>query len=434
VNISIIGSGYVGLVSGACFSELGHNVLCVDKDVDKVEMLKRGEIPIYEPGLEPIVKANYRDGRLSFTENIEEGVAHGAIIFIAVDTPSKSSGEADLSYVEEVSRQIAQHLKEYRIIVEKSTVPVQTGEWVMKTIKETVAEGVEFDVASNPEFLREGTAVEDYFNPPYTLIGAAESRTIGIMKDIYRDIDAEIHVTQVKNAEFIKYVNNSWHAVKVAFANEVGTVCKSMGLDSHEVMKLFFMDKKLNLSSCYLMPGFAFGGSCLPKDLKALNYYAHHNHISTPLISSVMQSNQQHIMNALNLIYESGKKRVGLIGLSFKSGTDDLRESPMLLMAEQLIGKGYELMINDCWITLSQLNGANKTFLHQHVPHIAKLLYADNQLDDIREFSDVLVIGRSDGEIPDKLHPSKNPGKMIIDLVRIDPALTSADNYYGICW
>lgn len=438
-HISIYGAGYVGCVSAGCLWKLGHQITLIDIDTFKIDTINQGRAPIIEPQLNELIKQGVGCGRIKATAEGKSAICNSDVTFICVGTPGNRQGDLNHDSIYTVAKEIGnalRHKEGYHVVAIRSTVIAGTVEKCARIIERLSLKkaGVHFGICSNPEFLREGTAVDDYFNPPFTLIGSKDDRTIEIMVNIYLKINAKVRLTDVKNAEFIKYVNNSWHAMKVAFANEVGTVCKSLGLDSHQVMELFFLDKKLNLSSSYLTPGFAFGGSCLPKDLKALHYCAYRKHLNTPLINSVIQSNQQHIMNALDMIYASGKKKIGLFGLSFKPGTDDLRESPMLLMAEQLIGKGYQLMINDCYMNLSQLNGANKTYLDQHIPHIAKLLCNSNRLDEILDFSDVLVIGRLDHEIRDKLHPSKNPEKVIIDLVRIDPFLTTNENYRGICW
>lgn len=439
-HISIYGAGYVGCVSAGCLWKLGHRITLIEIEPHKIEAINHGLAPIAEPGLDELIQQGVRCGEISATLDGKSAICNSDVTFVCVGTPGTRQGDLNHDGIYAVAQEIGNALRDkqgYLVVAIRSTVLSGTVEKCVSIIEELSGKksGVHFGICANPEFLREGTAVDDYFNPPFTLIGSKDNRTIEIMKDIYQNINAQIRITDVNNAEFIKYVNNSWHALKVAFANEVGTVCKSLGLDSHRIMELFFLDKKLNLSSSYLTPGFAFGGSCLPKDLKALNYYAHQNHLNTPLINSVIQSNHQHIMNALDMVYTSGKKKVGMLGLSFKPGTDDLRESPLVLMAEQLIGKGYKLMINDSYMSLSQLNGANKIYLNRHIPHIAKFLCDSNGgLDDILNFSDVLVVGRLDPEIRERLHPSKNPGKIIIDLVRIDPVLTTEQNYCGICW
>jgi GDP-mannose 6-dehydrogenase len=438
-NISIYGAGYVGCVSAGCLWKLGHQITLVEIEPHKIDDINHGRVPIIEPKLDELIMQGVACNQIVATSDSRSAIYNSDVTFVCVGTPGNKQGDLNHNSIYAVAKEIGNALrykKDYHVVAIRSTVMSGTVERCARIIERLSLKklGIHFGICSNPEFLREGTAVNDYLNPPFTLIGATDNRTIETMKDIYQNISSEIHITDVKNAEFIKYVNNSWHAVKVAFANEVGMICKSLGLDSHQIMEFFLLDKKLNLSSSYLTPGFAFGGSCLPQDLKALNYCAHRNHLNTPLIRSVINSNQQHIMNALDLIYASGKRKIGILGLSFKPGTDDLRESPMLLMAEQLIGKGYQLMINDGLMCLSQLNGSNEKFLNQHIPHIAKLLCRNNQLDEIREFSDVLVIGRLDHAIREKLHPSKNPGKVIIDLVRIDASLTTKDNYCGICW
>jgi len=349
MKISIIGSGYVGLVSGACFAELGHNVVCVDKDVEKVEMLKRGEIPIYEPGLEQIVKANYRDGRLSFTTSMEEGVEHGSIIFIAVDTPSKTTGEADLSYVEEVSRQIARYLKEYRIIVEKSTVPVQTGEWVMKTIKETVAEGVEFDVASNPEFLREGTAIDDFLRPDRVIIGVTSDRAASMLVKLYEPLNAPLLITDIRSAELIKHSANAYLAMKISFINSIANICDIVGADVVKVARGIGLDKRIGMH--FLQPGVGYGGSCFPKDVSAFINISDQVGYDFKILRAVQDVNREQqkvpiakLVKALGTLRE---KTIAVLGLTFKPDTDDLRNAPSLCIIRDLREHGAMVRVYD---------------------------------------------------------------------------------------
>jgi UDPglucose 6-dehydrogenase len=349
MDISIIGSGYVGLVSGACFAELGHNVMCIDKDEKKVEMLNNDIIPIYEPGLENLVKTNKREKRLSFSTSIEEGIRHGKIIFVAVDTPAKSSGEADLSYVEEVARQIACHLKEYRLIVEKSTVPVQTGEWVVKTIKESVCPGVEFDVASNPEFLREGTAIDDFLRPDRVIIGVTSDRAASLLVQLYEPLNAPLLITDIKSAELIKHAANAYLAMKISFINSIANICDIVGADVLRVARGIGLDKRIGMH--FLSPGVGYGGSCFPKDVSAFINIADQLGYDFRILKAVQEVNyEQHKLPARKLKEALGDlkdKVICVLGLAFKPETDDLRNAPALSIIKSLHKEGATIRAYD---------------------------------------------------------------------------------------
>jgi len=349
MDISIIGTGYVGLVSGVCFAELGHNVMCIDNNKAKVEMLLNDVIPIYEPGLEELVKANRREKRLSFSTDIKDGVEHGKIIFIAVDTPSKPNGEADLSFVEEVSRQIAGHLKEYRLIVEKSTVPVQTGEWVMKTIKETVQPGVEFDVASNPEFLREGTAINDFLKPDRVIIGVTSDRAASLLVKLYEPLNAPLLITDIRSAELIKHSANAFLAVKISFINSIANICDIVGADVAKVARGIGLDKRIGMH--FLNAGVGYGGSCFPKDVSAFINISDHIGYDFKILKSIQEVNyEQHKVPVDKLKKALGDlkgRKIAMLGLTFKPDTDDLRNAPSLAIVKLLQQEGAEVRAYD---------------------------------------------------------------------------------------
>lgn len=349
MDISIVGTGYVGLVSGVCFAELGHNVMCIDNNKDKVEMLRNDVIPIYEPGLEELVKANKREKRLSFSTDIKEGVEHGKIIFIAVDTPSKSTGEADLSYVEEVSRQIACHLREYRLIVEKSTVPVQTGEWVMKTIQETIKPGVEFDVASNPEFLREGTAINDFLKPDRVILGVTSDRASSLLVKLYEPLNAPLLITDIRSAELIKHSANAFLAVKISFINSIANICDIVGADVAKVARGIGLDKRIGMD--FLNAGVGYGGSCFPKDVSAFINISDQVGYDFKILKAIQEVNfDQHKVVVSKLKKSLGDlsgKKIAVLGLTFKPDTDDLRNAPSLTIVRQLREEGAEVHVYD---------------------------------------------------------------------------------------
>lgn len=349
MDISIVGTGYVGLVSGVCFAELGHNVMCIDNNKDKVEMLRNDVIPIYEPGLEELVKANKREKRLSFSTDIKEGVEHGKIIFIAVDTPSKSNGEADLSYVEEVSRQIACHLREYRLIVEKSTVPVQTGEWVMKTIQETIKPGVEFDVASNPEFLREGTAINDFLKPDRVILGVTSDRAASLLVKLYEPLNAPLLITDIRSAELIKHSANAFLAVKISFINSIANICDIVGADVAKVARGIGLDKRIGMH--FLNAGVGYGGSCFPKDVSAFINISDQVGYDFKILKAIQEVNfDQHKVVVSKLKKSLGDlsgKKIAVLGLTFKPDTDDLRNAPSLTIVRQLREEGAEVHVYD---------------------------------------------------------------------------------------
>jgi GDP-mannose 6-dehydrogenase len=438
MNVSVFGLGYVGSVSAAAFAADGHGVVGVDVNPDKVASLNGGRSPIVEKGLDESIRDNVANGRLRATTSTTEAIGATDVSLICVGTPSRRNGSLDLSYLERVCEQIGEALKEkdtYHVVVVRSTVlPGTTHGVVIPALERTSGKkyGSGFGVTVNPEFLREGTALHDFRNPPMTLVGHNYASDAQPTEALYAKVDAPLVTTTIRTAEMIKYASNTWHALKVCFANEVGNLCKRLDIDSHEVMDIFCRDEKLNLSSYYMKPGFAFGGSCLPKDVRAMQYRAKEVDLEMPVIQSILGSNQLQIRHAIDMVVETGRKRVGLLGFSFKAGTDDLRESPIVILAEALLGKGYQLCIYDRNVSLARLVGANRDYINTQIPHLSSLL-ADS-IDDVLNQSDVIVVGNGAPEFAEALTRTR-PDQIIIDLVRLraDRSAISGD-YRGICW
>ena len=438
MNVSVFGLGYVGSVSAACFAEDGHTVIGVDVADAKVQSINEGRSPIVEKGLEELIKSNAANGRLRATTSTADAVRDTDISLICVGTPSRKNGSLDLTYLERVAEQIGSALKSkdsYHVVVVRSTVlPGTTHDIVIPALERTSGKqyGTGFGVTVNPEFLREGTAIHDFRNPPLTLVGHNYQSDANPTKALYARVDAPIETTTIRTAEMMKYASNTWHALKVTFANEIGNVCKRVGIDSHEVMSIFCKDEKLNLSSYYMKPGFAFGGSCLPKDVRALQYRAKEVDLEMPVIGSILASNQLQIQHAIDEIVDTGRKRIGLLGFSFKAGTDDLRESPIVILAEALLGKGISLCIYDKNVSLAKLVGANKEYIEKQIPHLSSLLC--NTIDEVIDQSEVIVVGNQAPEFVDAVKQCR-ADQIVIDLVRLPiyGASIQAD-YRGICW
>lgn len=436
MNISIFGLGYVGCVGLGCLSEAGHKIIGVDVDPIKVNLVNNGKATIVEKDIDELIKKNFDGGLISATSNSNEAIENSEVAIICVGTPNDQYGHLDMTHIHTVAHELGRALKsldKFLTVAIRSTVMPETNKQICDIIslESNKIMGEDFAVVSNPEFLREGSAVNDFFNPPYTVIASDSQKGIDVMKEVYRDVNAEVIVSDIGSAELIKFVNNSYHGLKVVFANEIGRICKSLEVDSRILMDLFVRDKILNISPYYFKPGFAYGGSCLPKDLKALNSIAHEKFISLPVLSSIEESNQIHIQHALDMIVNQNKRKIGFYGLSFKSGTDDLRFSPALEIAERLLGKGYEIKIYDKNINLSQLMGKNKDYIYKKLPHINKLL-----VDDITKLEDeieILVIVNKDEDLDTFL--SKDLSNLIvIDLVGIKSKEFNFNGYDGICW
>ncbi len=438
MRVSIFGLGYVGCVSAASLAAEGHEIVGVDVNPEKVGAINEGRSPIVEPGLEELLKRGVAQKRLRATTDTSEAVYATDLSLICVGTPSRKNGSLDLTYLTRVCEQIGDVLKDkpgYHVVVVRSTVlPGTTHSQVIPALESRSGKkyGEGFGVAVNPEFLREGTALKDFRHPPLTLVGHNHAADAAPTKALYTDIDAPLFSTSIRVAEMIKYTSNAWHAVKVVFANEIGNICKRVGVDSHDVMDIFCNDEKLNISAYYLKPGFAFGGSCLPKDVRALQYRAKQLDLEVPLLGALLGSNRLQVQHAIDLIVETGKKRIGLFGFSFKAGTDDLRESPMVILAEALLGKGYQLCIYDRNVSIARLVGANKEYIEQQIPHLSRHLC--ETIDEVIGKSDVIVVGNNAPEFADALTRCR-ADQTVIDLVRVpvDFSMLAAE-YQGICW
>jgi GDP-mannose 6-dehydrogenase len=437
-SVAVFGLGYVGSVTVAALAAAGHRVIGVDVNPTKVAMIEAGRGPVIEPGLDDLLADGAREGRITATTDGRAAIGQTDVSILCVGTPSRPNGSLDLAQVNHVSRQIGEGLRagrSHHVIVARSTMlPGSTEEVVIRTIEE--ASGMrcpdDFGVAYNPEFLREGSSLTDYYAPPFTLIGANDDHAGAVAAGLYEGIKAELITTPLRVAEMVKYSSNAFHALKVVFANEIGNICDAQGIDGRQVMKVFSRDNKLNLSAAYLMPGFAFGGSCLPKDLRALTYQARRHDVAAPLLDSIMVSNQIQIERALDLVVRTGKKRVGVLGLSFKAKTDDLRESPMVSLVERLIGKGYSVAVFDRNVSLANLQGANRAFIETEIPHISSLL--KDSIEATVADCDVVVIGNADPGFGPGLSALR-PGQQVIDLVGLrDLALPADVDYRGIAW
>ena len=380
MRISVFGLGYVGTVCAACFADRGHHVIGVDKSESKVELIRLGQSPIVERDIGQLVACGVKSGRLGATLDAAEAVAASDLSFICVGTPSRSNGALDISAVNAVATEIGRAIRvkaePHTVVVRSTVVPGTTKNVVLARLSEE-AGNVAFSVAFNPEFLREGSAVADFNSPAKTVIGAFDETTAQTIASLYGDLPGPMITTDIEVAELVKYVDNSWHALKVAFGNEIGLIAKTLGIDGHDVMDIFIQDKRLNISAAYLRPGFAFGGSCLPKDLRALTYLARKNDLNLPVLDHILESNQMLIDRGVQWILSRSGKRIAFLGISFKSGTDDVRESSFVEMVERLIGKGREIRIFDPNVKVAQLIGANRSYLMQVIPHIANLMVAD---------------------------------------------------------
>ena len=438
MKVSVFGLGYVGSVSAASFAADGHTVVGVDVNPDKVNSLNEGRSPIVEKGLDDLIRDNAANGRLRATTDTREAVGATDLSLICVGTPSRRNGSLDLTYLERVAEHIGDALRgkdSYHVVVVRSTVlPGTTHEVVIPALERASGKkyGTGFGVAVNPEFLREGTAINDFRNPPLTLVGHNYTSDAEPTQALYGSVHAPVVTTTIRTAEMIKYASNTWHALKVTFANEVGNLCKRLQIDSHEVMDIFCRDEKLNLSSYYLKPGFAFGGSCLPKDVRAMQYRAKELDLDMPVIQAILPSNQLQIQHAIDEVMETGRKRIGLLGFSFKAGTDDLRESPIVILAEALLGKGCALRIYDRNVSIARLVGANREYINTQIPHLSSLLC--ETVDEVIDGSDVIVVGNASPEFSDALARTR-PDQIVLDLVRVKVDRTRiAAEYRGMCW
>jgi len=437
-SISVFGLGYVGSVTAACFSTKGHKVLGIDVTKDKVGAMDSGKTPILEPGIQEIITDSHAKGLLSATTDVDRAVQESGVSFICVGTPSQSNGKLDLKGIKHVCGQVGASLKkkdDFHVVVTRSTIlPGTTAEVITPVLEAASGKkaGKDFGVATNPEFLREGSAIKDFLNPPMTVIGVNDPVSKALLCELYEWVPAELFAVPVLAAEMVKYACNSFHALKVAFMNEIGTVCKRAGVDTEAVTRIFLSDKHLNISPYYLNPGFAFGGSCLPKDVRALTYRGWELDCKLPLIESIMPSNQEHIDRAAQSVMAHGKKRVGMLGLSFKSGTDDLRESPQVLLIKKLLGEGYTVKIWDENVYLGRLIGSNRQFIEDNIPHIGLLL--TNDMAQVVEEGEIILIGTKVDR--NKLESFLRPDHIVIDLISLhkENRVCHAGQYEGICW
>jgi GDP-mannose 6-dehydrogenase len=435
MKISIFGLGYVGCVSLGCLAKNGHEVIGVDVNQLKVDLINKGLPTIVEKDIDLIIKEQHGKGKISATVNSERAVLNSEISIICVGTPSSSQGHLNLNYIFKTAEHIGEALRnkeDFHVVVIRSTVMPGTNKKIGEIIETNSGKkrGKAFSVVSNPEFLREGSAVKDYYHPAVTVIGGDHEGALKKVASLYEELDSPIEMTNIEVAEIIKYVNNSFHALKITFANEVGNISKALGIDSHQVMEVFCKDTHLNISPAYFKPGFAYGGSCLPKDLKGMATLAHDHYLNSPVLNAVNESNENQKRIVFEMIERTGKKKVALMGLSFKEGTDDLRYSPSVDIAEKLIGKGYQLSIYDENVHLSKLFGANKQFIEQHLPHLSDLI-SNDPIQAIQHSEVVLINHKNfDGQKYKGLLKEKTA---IIDLVRLNE-LEDLPNYQGLCW
>lgn len=441
MKISIFGLGYVGCVGAACLAKLGHEVIGVDVNENKVRLMNEGKPTIIEEGIAELCAEAHVKGLMRATTDVKDAVMNTDVSFIVVGTPSSKEGHLNLNYIFAVAKQIGEALRDKslevrgglrHIVAIRSTVLPGTNEKVGQMIEEAsgLVRDRDFTVVSNPEFLREGTSVEDYFNPPLTLVGTNMPEAEAVFREIYKGIDAEFIATDIRVAEMMKYVNNTYHALKIVFGNEVGNICKELNIDSHKVMEIFCKDKQLNISPYYFKPGFAYGGSCLPKDMKALKTLAHDHYVEVPVIEAIGESNELQKRRAVQLIMAQGKRKVGILGLSFKAGTDDLRCSPIVDVVESLLGKGFEIRIYDKNVKVSELTGTNKDFIMAKIPHLQH--FVSDDLEAVCRESDVLVVTNKEKEFAGLL--AKYPGKIVVDLVRQWKDVDYAGRYEGLSW
>jgi GDP-mannose 6-dehydrogenase len=436
LKVALFGLGYVGCVSAGCFASSGHEVYGVDVNPVKVDILRSGKSPIIEKDVGELIADAVESGRLHATTSASEAVHATEVSLICVGTPSNPNGSLDLRHMYKVAEEIGGALRDheaYHVVVIRSTVMPGTAAAVARILETQTGRkhGEGFSVVVNPEFLREGTAVSDFVEPPFTLLGGEHARALDVVAQLYADVHAPIVQAETRVAEMVKYANNAYHAAKITFANEVGNICKALDIDSHKVMEIFCMDEKLNVSAAYLKPGFAFGGSCLPKDLRALTFRAKDLDIPVPMLESLTASNALQIRRVVDQLLRWKTRKLGFLGLSFKGGTDDLRESPIVEVVETMIGKGYDVRIYDSNVSLARLVGANKEYIEKEIPHIDRLMC--KTMDEVLEHADVIVIGNRSSEFAESLTRLR-PEQRALDLVRLLDQPPESERYEGICW
>ncbi len=436
MNVAIVGLGYVGAVTAGCLARLGQSVIGVDTDAHKADAIATGRSPIAEPGLDELLAEGVGSGRLT-TGTLADAVEHADVTMIAVGTPSAASGALDLTAVRRVAEEIGQSLPQdgrFRTVVVRSTVLPGTTDAEVRPRLEGASgmrAGVDFGLATNPEFLRESSSITDFFGASRTVIGADDERSANMVRELYAGVEAPIFTVPVRTSELIKYTDNAFHAVKIAFANEIASFARSAGVDGRDVMKVMMADDRLNISTAYLRPGYAFGGSCLPKDLRAITDRARKSDVDLPLLNAALASNAAHFERGVRLIADTGRRRIGLLGLSFKSSTDDLRESPAVALAERLLGKGYQLSIYDADIHPERIRGANRAFIDRHLPHLAELL--SESLEATLSASEVVVVTKQWPEV-EQLPKLLRDDHVVVDLVGLPFGSERDDRYVGIGW
>ena len=437
MRVSVFGLGYVGTVSAGCLAQSGHEVIGVDPVATKVDLINQGQSPIIEAEIAEIIASAVKSGRIRATQDATQAILDTELSFICVGTPSQANGNLDLSYIRRICEQIGEALNQksdrHTVVIRSTILPGTMRNIVIPVLQEKSGKeaGTDFGVCHNPEFLREGSAVKDFNFPPQTVVGEIDRKSGDALAELYKNIDAPLVRTDLETAEMVKYVNNSWHALKIGYANEIGNLCKAFSIDAHQVMKIFCQDTKLNISPAYLTPGFAFGGSCLPKDLRAISYQAKMHDLQLPILTSILPSNEMQVAKGLDLIMRRGHKQIGILGFSFKAGTDDLRESPVIEVIERLIGKGHDLRIYDKNVKLARLVGANRDFILNRIPHISRLMVDD--VDTVLKHAQTVVIGNNDPEfrqVPSRLREDQ----YLVDFIRILPGKSQNGKYDGICW
>jgi GDP-mannose 6-dehydrogenase len=437
MNVVVVGLGYVGAVTAACLAKLGHNVVGVDVDPHKLDLLERGVSPIVEPGLDDLVTSGRESNGLRVSSDLSASARDADIVLVSVGTPARSDGTVDLGYVERVTEELGTAIADrasFLAIVYRSTVPPGTVGGRLRPILERVSgrrAGDDFGVGMVPEFLREGTGVDDFFAPPFTVAGVGDDRTLERVTQTFAPVGQPIHALSIEAAESLKYACNAYHAVKITFANEIGRLLSAVDVDSRDVMRVFCEDRHLNISPAYLRPGFSFGGSCLPKDLRALMHIARVADVDVPMLNGVMRSNESHLRSATRHILDSGERIVALLGLSFKPQTDDLRESPYVELAELLVGKGLDVRIFDPIIQPTRLFGSNRQYVENHLPHLQRMLSSTPE-DAIRG-AGIAVVATSDEEVVNAVLAAEP--RLVLDLHgSVSPDLEALPGYTGIAW
>src|SRR6266478_7746689 len=437
MKLSVWGLGYVGTVSAGCLAQEGHEVIGVDSEPTKVDLINAGKSPIIEKDIGRIIEQQVAAGRLSATVDAAVAVEQTDLLLVCVGTPSRGNGDIELKYVRRVCEQIGTVLRDHQgapvVVIRSTMLPGTMRDVVIPTLEACSGRraGAEFGVCINPEFLREGTAVHDFFNPPKTVIGELNRASGDLLASLYARLAAPLIRTDIETAEMVKYADNAWHALKVGFANEIGNLCKAVQVDSHRVMEIFCRDTQLNLSAYYLRPGFAFGGSCLPKDLRALLHKAKSLDVSLPILAAVLPSNELQIERAVQTVMNHGNRKVGILGFSFKAGSDDLRNSPVVELTERLLGKGFELRIYDSNVRLASIHGANRDYILHRIPHISALMVSS--IDEVLEHADTIVIGNAAPEFRD-IPRRLGYRQTLVDLVRVSESRSASGVYEGICW